>query len=221
MQINKHLLIVDDDERIRNLLKKYLIDHGYIISVVKNVAEAALFLQTIKVELIILDLMMPDGNGLVFAKNLREKYNNTPIIMLTAMGEIEDRVKGLEVGADDYLVKPFEPRELLLRISNIFKHSKSNIELYYLGELSYHIKQKTLLKKDQVISLTSSENSLLEFLIRNSNKVIDREVLAQELNISERSVDVQVIRLRSKIEDIPNRPRFLQTVRNQGYILRM
>ena len=217
----QHLLVVDDDARIRGLLQKYLVEQGYFVSIVKNTVEAELLLKNIQCNLIILDVMMPGENGIEFTKKLRNINNNTPIIMLTAMGEIDNRIIGLEVGADDYLVKPFEPKELLLRISNVLKRNQEEIDIIYFGDFSYNIRAQALLKREQSIFLTSSEHSLLTFLLRNANQIVSREVLAVELNINDRSVDVQVIRLRNKIEANSSRPQFLQTVRNQGYVLRI
>ena len=215
-----HLLVVDDDARIRSLLQKYLIEQGYFVSIVKNIIEAEALLEEIQCHLIILDVMMPGENGIEFTKRLRLK-NSIPIIMLTAMGETDDRISGLEVGADDYLVKPFEPKELLLMISNILKRNQANPEIFYFGNFEYNIKIKSLLQEKLVIFLTNSEHDLLSFLVQNINQIVTREKLALELNINERSVDVQIIRLRGKIETNSSRPDFLQTVRGQGYILRV
>jgi two-component system, OmpR family, phosphate regulon response regulator OmpR len=218
--LHQHLLVVDDDERIRVLLQKYLVSEGYFVSSVKNTAEAEEILLTIKCDLIILDLMMPGETGIEFIERLnRNKLKNIPIIMLTAMGEVGDRVAGLEVGADDYLVKPFEPKELSLRISNLLKHnSLDGRELFHFGDYSYNIKSQSLLKRLQNIFLTSSEHSLLGFLLQNKGQIVTREKLATELYINERSVDVKIVRLRSKIEESSSRPVFLQTIRGQGYI---
>lgn len=225
MQTHKnapHLLVVDDDVRIRDLLQQYLVKQGYFVSTAKNSAEAEKLLQNIQCSLIILDLMMPGETGIEFSKRLRSKLNNyTPIIMLTAMGESEDRIAGLEVGADDYLVKPFEPKELLLRISNILKRTISNVETIYFGDFYYNISQQYLLKQDKHIFLTNSEHLLLSFLIKNATKVITRKELSEELVINERSVDVQIVRLRGKIESNPSRPLFLQTIRGAGYSLKI
>ena len=225
MQITKdsqHLLVIDDDDRIRNLLQKYLVEQGYFISSVKDAIEAELFIQNFQCNLIILDLMLPGINGIDFAKIFRQmdKYS-TPIIMLTAKGEANDRIEGLESGADDYLVKPFEPRELLLRISNLLKRTLANLESFHFGDFSYNAKKQILLQENNLIPLTQSEHCLLNFLLKNEGSVINRTVLANELNVNERSVDVQIIRLRNKIESSPSRPRFLQTSRNQGYVFRV
>ncbi len=218
----QHLLVVDDDSRIRSLLQKYLVENNYFVSIVKNTTEAISLLKEIECDLIILDVMIPGETGIEFAKRLRlGKYSNIPILMLTAMGEVDDRIAGLEVGADDYLVKPFEPRELLLRITKILKRSQESRSFYYFGDFIYDLPRQLLLQKDKKIFLTQSEHSLLNSLLKNSNKIVSREELAEELGINERSVDVQIIRLRSKIENNPSRPLFLQTVRGKGYIIRL
>lgn len=218
---NRHLLVVDDDARIRSLLQKYLVENNYFISIAKDTTEALFLLKEIECDLIILDVMMPGETGIEFAKKLRlQQYNNIPILMLTAMGEVDDRIAGLEVGADDYLVKPFEPRELLLRIAKILKRTQISPDLYYFGDFIYDFPRQLLLQKNIKIVLTHSEHSLLNYLLKNSNKIVSREALAEELDINERSVDVQIIRLRSKIEENPSRPLFLQTVRGKGYIIR-
>ena len=217
----QHLLIVDDDSRIRTLLQKYLIEQGYFVSIAKDAAQALLLLQEIDCNLIILDVMMPGETGIEFTKKLRSKHNNIPIIMLTAMRETNNRITGLESGADDYLVKPFEPRELLLRINNIIKRQQEDVEIYYFGDFIYNLRSQSLLRNNEMVFLTHSECCLLNFLIQQSNKIVSREILAQELNINERSVDVKIIRLRNKIESNSSRPEFLQTIRGQGYILRI
>ena len=215
----KHLLVVDDDTRIRNLLQKYLIENGYFVSTVKNTSEAEHLLKELQCDLIILDLMMPDENGIEFTKRLR-KNNNIPVIMLTAMGDLDNRINGLEVGADDYIAKPFEPKELLLRISNILKRNKT-IDSLNFGSFSYNQNNQSLLKNNNPVFLTTSEQALLNLLIKNHNQIITRDKLADALNINERSVDVQMVRLRNKIETHPSRPLFLQTIRTQGYIFRI
>ncbi len=218
----QHLLIVDDDARIRDLLHRYLVEQGYLVSSVKNAAEAESFLKEFKCDLMILDLMMPGENGIEFTNKLRMEYRNfIPIIMLTAMGEVNQRVEGLSAGADDYLVKPFEPKELLLRIANILKHKVENRQIFYFGNFSYNIISQSLTNQQQDIFLTNSEHSLLRLLLKNSNIIISREKLAKDLDINERSVDVKIVRLRSKIEANSSRPIFLQTIRSQGYIFRI
>lgn len=217
----QHLLVIDDDARIRSLLQKYLVENGYFVSIAKNTTEGLSIVSDIICDLIILDVMMPGETGIEFARKLRaQRSSNIPILMLTAMGEADDRIAGLEVGADDYLVKPFEPKELLLRISNILKRHQKTPEVYYFGDFIYNLSSQSLLQKDEKIFLTSGEHCLLSFLLKNANKIVSREALAEELKINERSVDVQIIRLRAKIETNPSRPLFLQTIRSQGYIIR-
>ncbi|MEK6734820.1 MAG: response regulator [Pseudomonadota bacterium] len=213
-----HILIIDDDSRIRDLLQRYLVEQNYFVSTAKNNKEAEFLLKEIECNLMILDLMMPDENGIELAKRVRFQKNNIPMIMLTAMGESHDRVTGLEIGADDYIVKPFEPKELLLRISKLLKRNKEETEIISFGDYAYNLKSLTLTKNNQIIFLTNSEQALLNFL--SKNKLVSREVLSTALGINERSVDVQIARLRNKIEENPRHPQFLQTVRNQGYILR-
>ncbi len=212
-----HILVIDDDKRIRELLKKYLIENNFLVSALGDTSQAYNFIKTIKLDLMILDLMLPGENGFDFANRLRSESHNFPIIMLTAMGEMDDKIKGLEIGADDYIVKPFEPKELLLRINNILRRNHQfNQGIIYFGDFCYSENKKLLTKGGVALSLTSSELMLLELLIKNANKILSREELARELLINERSVDVQIVRLRSKIESS-----FLQTIRNQGYVLRI
>lgn len=217
----KHLLIVDDDVRIRTLLQKYLVGQGYFVSIAKDAAQAFLLLQEIDCSLIILDVMMPGETGVEFAKRLRSRHNNILIIMLTAMGEVDSRINGLESGADDYVVKPFEPRELLLRINNMIKRQQEDVDIYYFGEFVYNSRKQSLSRNNELVFLTHSEYCLLDCLLRKSSEIVSRDELAKELNINERSVDVKIIRLRNKIELNPSRPQFLQTIRGQGYTLRI
>lgn len=224
MKINKtspHLLVIDDDTRIRVLLQKFLIEQGYFVSIAKDSFDAENLLKEVKVDLIITDLMMPGKSGIDFTKRLRTELNfSIPVIMLTAMGEVEDKINGLEIGADDYVVKPFEPKELALRVANILRRYMKNKSLFYFSHFVYNLNTQILTRNNEPIFLTQSDQLLLNYFIKNHDKVITREELAKELNINERSVDVQVVRLRSKIEDNPSRPLFLQTIRSQGYTLR-
>lgn len=214
-----HLLVVDDDIRIRSLLQKYLIEQGYFVSSAQNTTEADFLQKKFQYNLIILDVMMLGESGTDYTKRLRNNDNNIPIIMLTAMGTTDACINGLEVGADDYIVKPFEPKELLLRITKILKRNYIEDTNFYFGDFSYNIQSQILLKQEDHIFLTHSEHSLLKFLLKNPNKIISRDYLSKELSINDRSVDVQIIRLRNKIETNPSKPLFLRTVRNQGYIL--
>lgn len=210
-----HILVIDDDSRIRELLKKYLIENNFLVSTLSDTSQANNFIKTIKIDLMILDLMLPGENGFDFANRIRN--HDFPIIMLTAMGEKYDKIRGLEIGADDYIVKPFEPKELLLRIHNILKRKPNfNKGTIYFGDFCFSQSKKLLTKGGTSISLTSSEMMLLELLIKNANKILSREELSKELMINERSVDVQIVRLRNKINSS-----FLQTIRNQGYMLRI
>jgi two-component system, OmpR family, phosphate regulon response regulator OmpR len=221
-----HILVVDDDERLRRLLKKFLSENGFCVSIAENAADARKKLSLLEFDLLILDLMMPGESGLDFAKDFK-KDNSTPILMLTAMGEGEDRITGLECGAEDYLTKPFEPRELVLRINNILKRvvretPKETLDHIKLGELIFDTTRHILSRNGTPIHLTSSEASLLNILALQAGNILSREELAQLSGIAgnDRTIDVQVTRLRRKIEDDPKLPRFLQTIRGQGYVLR-
>ncbi len=219
-----HILVVDDDERLRNLLARYLSEHRYVVTTACDAADASAKLASVAFDLIVLDLMMPGENGLEFAARLR-RTGGVPILMLTAMSEPEDRILGLEQGADDYMVKPFEPRELLLRIGNILKRipqsAAAPTELK-LGELVFDLDREELRQGDEVIRLTSVETALLKALAKRPGIPISREDLIELTGAAggDRAVDVQVTRLRRKIEDDPRDPRFLQTVRGKGYVLR-
>jgi two-component system phosphate regulon response regulator OmpR len=219
-----HILVVDDDERLRNLLARYLSEHRYVVTTACDAADAGAKLTSVAFDLIVLDLMMPGESGLDFAARLR-RTSGVPILMLTAMGEPEDRIIGLERGADDYMVKPFEPRELLLRIGNILKRipqaEPAQTEVKF-GELVFDLDRDELRLGDEIIRLTSVETALLKALARRPGTPISREDLIELTGAAggDRAVDVQVTRLRRKIEDDPRDPRFLQTVRGKGYVLR-
>ncbi len=225
MNANKHhILIVDDDNRIRNLLRTYLIEHKYIVSVAKDTKQARQVLLTFNIDLIILDIMMPNETGIEFAQILR-KTSNIAILMLTAMGDVEERIIGLKSGADDYIAKPFEPRELLIRIEKLINrtnHLKKlmNNCIICFGQTEYDITNNTLSKNSEHITLSSGESKLLNILIDNLGIAINRKDLANLCgDINERSIDVQITRLRSKIEADPKKPKFIQTIRGEGYIL--
>jgi two-component system phosphate regulon response regulator OmpR len=219
-----HILVVDDDERLLKLLARYLSEHGYVVTTACDASDADGKLASISFDLIVLDLMMPGESGLDFAARLR-RTSGVPILMLTAMGEPDDRIFGLERGADDYMVKPFEPRELLLRIGNILKRiprpEPAPTEVR-LGELVFDLERDELRQGDEIIRLTSVETALLKVLARRAGSPISREDLIELTGAAggDRAVDVQVTRLRRKIEDDPRDPRFLQTVRGKGYVLR-
>ncbi|MFN7038729.1 MAG: response regulator [Alphaproteobacteria bacterium] len=218
-----HLLIVDDDDRIRKLLRKYLKENGFLVSVAQDAAETINLVQEFIFDLIILDVMMPGKDGYTLASELKNQLT-VPILMLTAMGEVESRIKGFEAGVDDYLVKPFEPRELLFRINNIISktkiiQNKLNSNYVYFGNLKYDLANNRLTKDDITVNLTTAEAKLLSILISNKEKIISREKLAMLCSgINERSIDVQIIRLRNKIEVDPKKPYFLQTIRGEGYV---
>lgn len=222
-----HLLVVDDDRRLRDLLGKYLTDHGFRVSVAASAADARQQMTAIQFDLLVLDRMMPGEDGLTFARSVRAA-SAIPILMLTAMGDLPDRIGGLEAGADDYLTKPFEPRELVLRIGSILRRSAPPAAPadaegeVNLGACRFDLGREILLGERGQIRLTSAETSLLKVLGSEPGTVMSREELTRRCVIDggERTVDVQVTRLRRKIEPDPKTPRYLQTVRGRGYVLR-
>lgn len=221
----KHILVVDDDTRLRSLLQRFLRENGFFVSVAKCASEARKFLRQYKFDLLIVDIMMPEESGLEFLSSLRQD-SAIPVILLTAMGEAADRIIGLESGADDYLPKPFEPKELVLRIRNILKRApvekNAEAEKLNLGLCFYDLQKKELQSKTgEVIHITPVEQALLNILGAKSGQVFTREKLAEMLGAgqSPRSIDVQITRLRKKIEQDSKNPRYLQTVRGKGYML--
>ena len=219
-----HILVVDDDARLRDLLAKFLQEHGFLVTSAKDAQDARTRLEILSFDMIVLDLMMPGESGLDFAADLRGK-SDIPILMLTAMGEPEDRVSGLEQGADDYLVKPFEPRELLLRINNILRRAPSPDVLpaqVMLGGTIFDMERDELSRDGQRIHLTDIEATLLKTLAERPGVILSREELSAYTGTrgGGRAVDVQVTRLRRKIEENVKLPRYLQTVRGKGYVLR-
>ena len=217
-----HILIVDDDDKIRDLLKQYLKGNNFLVSTAINASDAEEKLKIVKFDLAIVDIMMPGKDGLQLTKEIREKID-LPIILLTAKGEAEDRVRGLELGAEDYLPKPFEPKELLLRIKNIIKRIKKDkhiITSIKIGKASINIKKMEILKDKKIIKINASEKILLENMISSAGKIFSREEISKITNLTqERSIDVLVTRLRQKIEPDPKNPKYLQTVRGTGYVL--
>jgi len=219
-----HILVVDDDARLRKLLARYLSEHGFLVATAEDAADARGKLGSFTFDLIVLDLMMPGESGLSLAVDLRKRWG-VPILMLTAMGEAEDRIAGLEGGADDYMVKPFEPRELLLRIGNILRRvpqpdaPPSEIRM---GEMVFLPDREELRCGDEAVKLTSVETALLSALARRPGVALSREELIELTGAAggDRAVDVQVTRLRRKIERDPREPRYLQTVRGRGYVLK-
>ncbi|MCM1324621.1 MAG: response regulator transcription factor [Acetobacter sp.] len=224
-EAQKHILVVDDDTRLRSLLQRYLREQGFLVSAAKDAADAEGFLSIYKFDILIVDIMMPKVTGTEFLYNLRQNDNNTPVILLTAMGETEDRIKGLEIGADDYIAKPFEPKELVLRINNILRRTiqakEQSSKLLFNG-ISYDLEKGELRAKDgAIIHITPVERTLLTLFGRKIGDVHTREELAEILGVAEnlRTVDVQITRLRKKIEADTKNPRYLQTVRGKGYML--
>ncbi len=222
MTMPAHILVIDDDTRLRKLLNKYLTDNGFMVSEVSNPIEAEQILQLFVFDLIIMDVMMPQKNGLDFTKELRENGLSTPILMLTAMGDSSNRITGLENGADDYLPKPFEPRELVLRINNILKRVEAlrpDDELYF-GSYRYNLKTTELFQNDTPIMLTTAEQELLRALALKAGETVSRGELGEALKTDNlRSIDVQITRLRKKLETDIKKPQCIQTVRGQGYLL--
>ena len=216
-----HILIVDDDDRIRSLLKEYLSENNYIVSTAENAEEAQKKLKYLKFNIIILDVMMPGQNGYELTKDIKRKIN-VPIILLTAKGEVENRIKGLEIGADDYLGKPFEPKELLLRIKNIIKSNiKIDLKLKYkIGEAHIDLNKMSINVKDNNKKINSTEKKVLIEMLSNPGKTFSREEIGKISGINqERSIDVMITRLRQKIEIDPKNPKYLQTIRGEGYVL--
>jgi len=232
--IKKHLLIVDDDERIRKLLKQFLTKSGYRISTAGNSAIARQLNQNLEFDMLIVDIMMPGEDGLSLTRSL-SKENHTPILLLSAKVEASERILGLEMGADDYLSKPFEPRELLLRVDAILKRSTPKLPTSVraevsIGQFKYNISRQELWQGSIRINLTSAQTKLLQILSQRSNSAISRDELLTSFSIHKfnksgtentiRSVDVQIKRLRQKIELDPKNPSYLKTVRGYGYILK-
>ena len=218
-----HILVVDDDDRIRELLKEYLTEENYLISTSNNAENAKQKIEMIKFDIIILDIMMPGQSGLDLTHNLREKIN-TPIILLTAMGEPNERIEGLEKGADDYLSKPFEPKELVLRIQNILKKTESKIQVNEIefNEININLKKLVITKKNNSHKINNTEKIILEKMINSPGQTFSREQIGKLIKIDkERSIDVIITRLRKKIEDDPKNPKYLQTIRGAGYVLWM
>lgn len=221
-----HLLVVDDDLRLRELLRRYLSDSGFRVTGAADALEARAQLASFAFDLVVLDVMMPGESGLALTRSLRERAEpHVPVLLLTAMGEPEDRVNGLEHGADDYLVKPFEPRELVLRIRNILQRRPSAAEPareVRFGDFRFDLSRAELFRGDDAVRLTTAETGLLSLLAQQAGQPVSREELSQSAGFSGniRNVDVQMTRLRRKVERDPRYPRYLQTVRGTGYVLK-
>ena len=216
-----HILMVDDDDGIRNLVKQYLNENNYLVTTAISAEDAKKKVETIKFDLIVLDIMMPGKSGLEFTmENKSTLY--TPIILLTAKGAAEERIHGLEVGADDYLAKPFEPKELILRIKNILNKTKSkNIKrLIEFGSVKVDLSKNLIFKEKKEYKINNTEKTILEFMINSPGKSFSREEIGKIIKLDkERSIDVIITRLRKKIEKDPKNPKFLQTLRGEGYVL--
>ncbi len=227
--MDAHLLIVDDDERIRDLLKKFLMRHGFLVTAARDAGHARRILSGLDFDMIVMDVMMPGEDGISLTRSLRET-KQTPILLLTARGETEHRIVGLEAGADDYLVKPFEPKELLLRINAILRRMPETPvqdtvpKILHLGMIRYDIERGEMWQGDSLVRLTATESQLMKFFSGSPNEPVSRAKLVEDLGrdrgqAQERAVDVQITRLRRKIEPNPKQPRYLQTVRGAGYML--
>lgn len=220
-----HILVVDDDDRIRDLVARYLGEHGFLVSTAVDAAQAGKILTLAEYDALVVDVMMPGQTGMEFTQALRET-NDVPVLLLTAMGETEDKIEGLTVGADDYLTKPFDPRELVLRLQAILrrrpKQSQSVVARLRIGPWEYDADHSELVDGETAVKLTDGEANLLLALGARAGEVVSREDLSDAcgLDADKRTVDVQVTRLRRKLEKDSNNPRFLQTVRGKGYILR-
>ena len=219
-----HILVVDDDTRLRDLLQRYLSDQGFRVTTAVDAADARTKLSSFAFDLLVLDIMMPGETGLELTQTLRRE-SAVPILLLTAMNETEDRIAGFESGADDYLPKPFEPRELVLRINAVLRRvpavEDSTVACVAFGDFSFDMEREELTRAGAFIRLTSAETSLLKALARRAGEPIARQELSQESQVTgnARTIDVQVTRLRRKIEADPKFPRYLQTVRGTGYVL--
>ena len=230
-----HLLVVDDDERIRGLLQKFLIRHGFLVSAARDSAQARRLLAGLEFDLLVIDVMMPGEDGIALTRDLRRRLS-VPILLLTARGETANRIEGLEAGADDYLVKPFEPKELLLRINAILRRVPATVPVpappraLHLGAVRYDIDRGELWRGTKQVRMTSTEATLMRLFAAHPGTAIPRERLvggkpdgdalrAEDTSAQMRAVDVQITRLRRKIEEDPRQPRYLQTVRGEGYLL--
>jgi two-component system phosphate regulon response regulator OmpR len=216
-----HILVVDDDDGIRSLVKKYLNENNFLVTTASSAEDASEKIKIIKFDLIILDIMMPGKNGLEFINDNKKKLDS-PIILLTAKGEASERVEGLEIGADDYLAKPFEPKELILRIKNILNKTlkTEQIRILEFANVKIDLNKLLIIKNDSEFKINNTEKVILEKMINNPGKTFSREDIGQLIELDkERSIDVIITRLRKKIEIDPKNPKFLQTIRGAGYVL--
>ena len=216
-----HILVVDDDDRIRELVAKYLEGKGFLVTAARDAKDAKKIMEIIKFDILILDIMMPGESGLSLTKYVKNN-NPTPVILLTAKGETKNRIEGLEIGADDYLGKPFEPKELLLRINNILNKVQKPIlaKEIKIGDVQINLKKLTIKLNNKVIKINPQERKVLEKMLETPGKIFSRSEIGKIINISkERTIDVLITRLRQKIELNPKDPKYLQTIRGAGYVL--
>ena len=216
-----HILVVDDDDRIRELVKQYLEENQFLVTTASDAFDAKKKIEIIKFDILILDIMMPGESGLSLTKEVK-KNSSTPVILLTAKGETQDRIEGLELGADDYLGKPFEPKELLLRINNILQKIQKPAlpEKIYIGSSLINLKKSNIEINNKTKKINPQEKKILEKMLGSPGKVFSREDIKKIINLSqERTVDVMITRLRQKIESNPKNPKYLQTIRGSGYVL--
>ena len=216
-----HILVVDDDDGIRELVKQFLNKNDYLVTTAKSSEDALEKVNIIKFDLIVLDIMMPGKSGLEFTNENKKKIN-TPIILLTAKGETSDRVEGLEIGADDYLAKPFEPKELILRINNILNKTKTDDlkRIIEFGSIKIDLNKLFVYRNQKSLKINNTEKIILEKMINSPGKIFKREEIGNLIDLDkERSIDVIITRLRKKIEENPKSPKYLQTIRGEGYVL--
>ena len=219
--IKSHILVVDDDDRIRDLVKQYLNENNYLVTTAFSAEDAKKKVGTIKFDLIVLDIMMPGKSGLEFTIENKDKLY-TPIILLTAKGEAEERIHGLEIGADDYLAKPFEPKELILRIKNILNKTQIDAKkrMVSFGNIEINLNKHLIIKNNKEFKINSTEKTILEVMINSPGKTFSRDEIGNIIKLDkERSIDVVITRLRKKIEIDPKNPKYLQTLRGEGYVL--
>jgi two-component system phosphate regulon response regulator OmpR len=219
-----HILLIDDDDRIRSLLDRYLTRNSFIVSSAASVVEARRLRERYIFDLVVVDYIMPIENGLSFISGVRESGDAIPIVMLTAINDVPNRIEVLSCGADDYVPKPFEPKELVLRITNILKRVSADVinhDRICFGDFTFHLLKNELYRDDVLVKLTDMENKVLKIFCDNTNRVLSREEICGMFggNLSERTIDVQITRLRKKIESDARNPKFLKTVRNGGYTL--
>jgi two-component system phosphate regulon response regulator OmpR len=220
-KFNTHILVVDDDDGIRDLVKQYLNENNYLVTTADSAEDASNKIKIVKFDLIVLDIMMPGKSGIEFTQENKNMLN-TPIILLTAKGKASERVEGLEMGADDYLPKPFEPKELVLRIKNILNKTKAKNQKRVIdfGSITIDLNKHLIIKNSKEYKINNAEKIILEEMIGSPGKTFSRDEIRRIINLNkERSIDVIITRLRKKIESDPKNPKYLQTIRGEGYVL--